>query len=255
MSARALAGFLGVLLVPATQERKRGRLEARVEVVRVVDGDTLDVRILEVPDQAKEKEAKCKACLRFQQDSRRKRGWAGVEGDTHVRLSGNLDAPEWETPGGKKAKEFLKDLIDEADEVWLDIDDRGGDCRHHKHAYRDKYCRLLAVVWVRHGKNWTELARALVEKKLADIRRDWKFPTEFDLSRPWQGAPEPAPSRDEGASRMRDPPEAPPSRAREQKPLRTRSPSAAPIIVVAGVLALGAGALVFVLRGRSREGG
>jgi micrococcal nuclease len=74
-------------------------------VLRVIDGDSLRIEL------------------------------RGLEMD--LRLLG-VDAPEWDTPGGPKAKEFVQAWVDKAGGV-IDLE-------FDRHRY-GKYGRLLAWVW------------------------------------------------------------------------------------------------------------
>lgn len=167
---------------------RRGSLEVRVSVVRVPDGDTLDVQYLEFADDRKRNELRCAPCLERQREKRT------VEGDSQIRMAGGLDAPELKTASGKWAKSHLEELLAGADEVWLDVDDLGGSCEWHGHATRDKYCRVLALVWIRKGEDWHEVGRALLlEGQKRYPTHDWlryrRYSSEFDLERPWDGEP------------------------------------------------------------------
>jgi hypothetical protein len=178
-----------VLQRPAVSAPPRpGRLEARVRLDRVTDADGLDVTILEVADPSKQEELRCRACAERHREERR------LEGETAVRLGGGIDAPELGTPGGDWATQFVTDQLAGADEIWIDLDDAGGPCQRHGHKMRDRFCRLLAQVWIRKGDRWFELSRVLLEEGMKQFpQHNWlryrNFASEFDLERPSAGDP------------------------------------------------------------------
>jgi endonuclease YncB( thermonuclease family) len=105
------------------------------EVLRVVDGDTLWVRIFLRPDQwVKEK----------------------------LRLR-DLDCPEMATPEGKAAQRFSAALLARATAVTV--------CTTKP----DKYDRYLADVFVAHAGGETYLNNALLANAHATIKRAWEF--------------------------------------------------------------------------------
>jgi endonuclease YncB( thermonuclease family) len=105
------------------------------EVLKVVDGDTLWVRIFLRPDQwVKEK----------------------------LRLR-DLDCPELDTPEGKAAQRFTAALLARATAVTV--------CTTKP----DKYDRYLADVFVAHAGSETYLNNALLANAHATIKRAWEF--------------------------------------------------------------------------------
>lgn len=123
-------------------------LEAYGTVIRVIDGDTLDVRVLAV---YKDK-------------------YLYLNGSTiRVRLA-DINAPELGTPEGEEAKQALIALV-YGRSVYLDIDDL--------HIY-DRYGRVVAVVYM--PVNTTHLLNInlwLVVNGYAEIR---DYPNEFNPS-------------------------------------------------------------------------
>lgn len=140
-------------VAPPTAAPDGASLDVRVRVIRVADGDTLDV-VIDRPTG----ELSCEGCTERQRRNR------PVEGTTQVRLAGGLDAPGRSTPEGDWAIGFLENLFRDADEIWLDIDGLGGPCKEHGHATRDHYCRLLGSLWVRKKGTWTNAGRALLDE-------------------------------------------------------------------------------------------
>ena len=123
------------------------------KVTKVVDGDTLKIRVVQVFGSYKNVRA----------------------GDEKVvRLTG-IDAPELDEAGGVKAKLFVESLCPEGTEVHLDIDDGA-------HSWRgrslDKYGRLLAAVFVKKENGLVNLNAELVRENLAAIIFD--FESEFN---------------------------------------------------------------------------
>jgi micrococcal nuclease len=107
----------------------------RAVVLKVVDGDTLWVKIFLQPDQ-----------------------WI----KTKLRLR-DLDCPEIATPEGKAAQRFTTALLARATEVTI--------CTSKP----DKYDRYLADVFVAHPGGETYLNNALLANAHATIKREWEF--------------------------------------------------------------------------------
>ncbi len=154
----------------------------------VIDGDTLDVVLTRIVDPGVHGEAACKACRAGQTRDRH------VHGDTQVRLGGGIDAPEADAPGGRETREALLALLAGADRLYLDIDDRARGCERHGHPGRDKYCRLLAKVYVRSGDAFVDVHATLLAWGRAHFPdHDWlryaDRPSEFGPPVPAGGAP------------------------------------------------------------------
>jgi endonuclease YncB( thermonuclease family) len=134
----------------------------------VVDGDTLDVFVTRIVDEPKHGEARCAACLATERAGRE------VHGDTRVRLGGGVDAPEAGKPGGDETRDFLLALFTPGETLYLDVDDDARGCPAHHHRGRDKYCRLLAHVYVRRGDDWVDVNATLVAWGRAHYpQHDW----------------------------------------------------------------------------------
>ena len=122
------------------------------KVIKVVDGDTLRIRVVRVFGSYKN---------------------VRPGDEKFVRLTG-IDAPELDEVGGIKAKLFVESLCPEGTELRFDIDDGA-------HSWRgrslDKYGRLLAVVYVKKEDGLVNLNAELVRENLAAIILD--FESEF----------------------------------------------------------------------------
>jgi endonuclease YncB( thermonuclease family) len=92
-------------------------------VVRVIDGDTLVVRL----------------------DLGRYGGGDVVEHTTTIRIAG-LYCPELGEPGGEEARDFAKSIVGGADVM----------VQTRKPNPRDAYGRVVADVWIRLGRSFAE---------------------------------------------------------------------------------------------------
>jgi endonuclease YncB( thermonuclease family)/predicted DCC family thiol-disulfide oxidoreductase YuxK len=120
---------------PAKDATKADLFTYRAEVLKVVDGDTLWVKIFLEPNRwVKEK----------------------------LRLR-DLDCPEMSTPEGKAAQRFTAALLARATAVTV--------CTTKP----DKYDRYLADVFVAHAGGETYLNNALLANAHATIKRQWEF--------------------------------------------------------------------------------
>lgn len=98
-------------------------LEASGEVSSVIDGDTIDVRIIDSDPRIKKH----------------------IE---TVRLA-DVDCPELGTLGGEDAKIYTQSILRRVHQIWLDIDDKSGDGR-------GPYGCLICVVYV-DGQNFNKM--------------------------------------------------------------------------------------------------
>lgn len=105
------------------------------EVVRVIDGDTIEVKILE------------------------SRGWPEVGRIERLRLAG-IDAFELCEARGILAKTFLDSLCPPGERVY---------CKRGKKS-RDSYGRLMVYVYLRQEGRWIDIQEELLRKGLA---RKW----------------------------------------------------------------------------------
>ncbi len=107
------------------------------EVVKVIDGDTLEVRILE------------------------SRGWPPPGKVEKLRLAG-VDAFELSEARGVLAKALVDSLCPSGTKVY---------CRLEPGKAKDPYGRILARVYLEGKEGWVELGRELLRRELA---RRWK---------------------------------------------------------------------------------
>jgi endonuclease YncB( thermonuclease family) len=111
------------------QKEKFGlNIEVKGAVTYVGDGDTIHIKLTWVD---------------------RSREGIVVGASEKVRFAG-IDAPELEDEGGSEARNLVLELCPEGSEVSLDLDDlatTGG-------LYRDRYGRLVAVIYVRKENVW-----------------------------------------------------------------------------------------------------
>ena len=157
----------------------------------VPDGDTLDVVLTRIVDEAAHGEAKCAACRAAQARDR------DVHGHTQLRLGGGIDAPEADAIGGRETREVLLALLGSGRALYLDIDDGARGCPQHAHSGRDVHCRLLAKVYVRAGETYVDVNATLVAWGQQHYpRHDWlryaSKPTEFTDGAASDTCPQPA---------------------------------------------------------------
>ncbi len=128
---------------PKTDITKTIKIDSFAELSYIVDGDTIEVRILN----------------------------GKLVGVNTIRFA-DIDAPEMSTEEGKKSKEFLASLLNSLKDknLYIDIDD--------KYTY-DKYNRIIAVVYYKDGNTLINLNKYLVEQGYAVIR---DYDNEFDPS-------------------------------------------------------------------------
>lgn len=116
-------------------------VDALAYVVRVVDGDTVLVEVVEVR-------------------SDKLRGTLGL-GERRVRLA-DVNAPELSTPEGARAKDALSGILRVGEQVYLDVDDL---------YIFDKYGRIVAVVYVRfNGTHALNVNAWLLKNGYAELR-------------------------------------------------------------------------------------
>ncbi len=105
------------------------------EVLRVIDGDTMEIRILE------------------------SHGWPEAGRVEKLRLA-RVDAFELSEARGVLAKVFMDSLCPPGERIYGRVD--GG---------RDPYGRLLAHVYLRRGEEWMDVGEELLRRRLA---RRWE---------------------------------------------------------------------------------
>jgi endonuclease YncB( thermonuclease family) len=147
----AAAFVLALTLAQYTANAYALEVDAKAIVVKVVDGDTIRVRVVQV----------CSVDLADEVGE-----YVG-----RVRLA-DINAPELDTLEGKIARNALQNLLPPGTIVYLDIDDI---------YVFDKYGRLVAVVMVVEGDRLLVVNRWLLEKGYA-VARD--YPNEFTPSMP-----------------------------------------------------------------------
>ncbi len=126
-------------------------IDAVCVVTRVIDGDTIDVRINSLSSKFSGKL---------------------VVGEKYRIRFADINAPEIDTVEGKISYRALAGLIKPGDTVYLDIDD--------KYIF-DKYGRIVAVVYIKHNEtHLLNVNKWLLEKGYATI---WDHDNEFN---PWQ---------------------------------------------------------------------
>jgi endonuclease YncB( thermonuclease family) len=131
-------GLLPLLFLPLALRGRGGTpFHFSAEVVRVIDGDTLEVRILE------------------------SRGWPAPGRVEKLRLAG-VDAFELSEARGVLAKALVDSLCPPGERIYG---------RLKPGRARDPYGRILARVYLRRGKGWVDLGEELIERKLA---RRWE---------------------------------------------------------------------------------
>jgi len=120
------------LLLPLFLFQEENRFHFSAEVIRTIDGDTMEVRILE------------------------SHGWPEVGKLEKLRLAG-IDAFELHESRGVLAKAFLDSLCPPGERIY---------CRKGRRA-RDSYGRLLAYVYLRREGRWIDVQEELLKRGLA----------------------------------------------------------------------------------------
>ncbi len=133
--------------------QKERSIDALVELLSVIDGDTINVRV--IIGQIRDNQ---------------------LIGNYTLRLA-DIDAPEISTSEGKESKVFLSSLLNNLTDnnLYLDID--------NKYIF-DRYNRIVAVVYYKDGDNLVNINKYLVEQGYAKINDyDNEFnPSEFELN-------------------------------------------------------------------------
>jgi endonuclease YncB( thermonuclease family) len=131
--------------VPETPTSEAPYHEMVASVVWVDDGDTIDVKVIELTAELDPK--------------------GEIYEDTieRIRFGGGIDAPEtWSTPpeeGGHEATEFIENLLPTWTTVYLDIDNLAGS---QDNPYRDAHGRLIAVIYVKKDGKWINVNAELL---------------------------------------------------------------------------------------------
>ena len=112
--------------------------EVIATVTRVIDSDTIDVIIDNLLIS---------------------RSGVFENADERVRFGGGIDAPETTPPepGGMEAAELVENLIPLGTTVYLDLDDEQYLNPDSQGQFRDKYDRLIAVVYAEIGDRWVNV--------------------------------------------------------------------------------------------------
>jgi len=113
--------LLFAILINATYTYSSPHIDAVCDVTKIIDGDTIDVRILYVEDRFSQK--------------------IHIGGDYRVRFA-DINAPELSTTPGVVSKEALMSLLREGMIVYIDIDDVD---------VFDKYGRIVGVVYIKYN--------------------------------------------------------------------------------------------------------
>ncbi|MEM1873855.1 MAG: thermonuclease family protein [Acidilobaceae archaeon] len=144
---RSLSLALFVLLLFVQASIAVTSFDAAAEVVRVIDGDTLEVLILESRVE-------------------------GVLANSIERVRfADINAPELGTPEGDVSKLYLESLLPRGARIYLDIDNV---------RVRDRYGRVVAVVY--HRVNDTCLLNVNAHMVRAGHATVWDHDNEFDPS-------------------------------------------------------------------------
>lgn len=123
------------------------------EVAEVIDGDTIDIIVMDV-------------------NGTKKGIWIGKE-DT-VRLAGGIDAPEFYENGYIKARDFLRSLLPQGSKIHLDLDDLAKSKTGCPYRDLTPSQRLVAVVYVRADNRWVNVnAEVLRWGRNVFPSRDW----------------------------------------------------------------------------------
>jgi endonuclease YncB( thermonuclease family) len=133
-----ILGLLPLLFLPLALRGKGGTpFHFSAEVMKVIDGDTMEVRILE------------------------SRGWP-VPGEVEkLRLAG-IDAFELSEARGVLAKVLVNSFCPPGERIY---------CRLKPGRARDPYGRILARVYLRGEGGWIDLGEELIRRELA---RRWE---------------------------------------------------------------------------------
>lgn len=146
--------------------------EVVASAVWVVDGDTIDVKVVELTTEL---------------DPRGEISEGTIE---RIRFGGGIDAPEmnWSSgnpePGAVGATELIENLLPTWTTVYLDIDNLAGS---PDRLYRDVYGRLIAVIYVKLDEQWVNVNAELLRwGQEAYPDHDWLkytyFTSEFDAN-------------------------------------------------------------------------
>ena len=111
----------------------------------VIDGDTIVVKIENILPEVNPEGGVKKGVLE------------------RVRFGGGVDAPEtWTEPpeqGAYEAKEFIENLLPVGTVVWLDLNDAQSS---DSGVYRDRFGRLVAVVYAKIEERWINVNAELL---------------------------------------------------------------------------------------------
>jgi len=138
MGKLLVLGLLPLLFLPLVLRGKGGiPFHFSAEVVKVIDGDTLEVRVLESRD------------------------WPLPGRVEKLRLA-DIDAFELSEARGVLAKALVESLCPPGERVY---------CRLKPGRAKDPYGRILVRVYLRRGGGWVDLGEELIGRKLA---RRWE---------------------------------------------------------------------------------
>lgn len=134
-------------------------LEIHYEIIAetrsVIDGDTITVTVLEIlPDVNQHANIQ-------------------VGGYERVRFGGGIDAPEFDPPedGALEAKLFVENLLPPGTTVYLDLNDAQ---ESEFGPYRDRYGRIVAVIYVKVDGRWINVNAELLRWGRIHIpNNDW----------------------------------------------------------------------------------
>ncbi|KXB02276.1 hypothetical protein AKJ44_00980, partial [candidate division MSBL1 archaeon SCGC-AAA261F17] len=93
-----------------------------------------------------------------------------------VRFGGGVDAPELhpQEPGGEEAKNLVSELCPTGMQVYLDLDDLADENPGSAGPFRDKYERLVAVIYVQKDNSWINVnAKVLKWGQQEYPNHDW----------------------------------------------------------------------------------
>ncbi|MEN2999195.1 MAG: thermonuclease family protein [Acidilobaceae archaeon] len=134
-------GWLIVVVATLLGTQVAEASEILARTTRVVDGDTIEVEIVEV----------------------RKERFKDISGARKVRFA-DVNAPELSTPEGQRSKEFLASLL-AGREVLLDVDDL---------KVTDRYGRLVAIVFLWHNETHLLNVNALLVERGYAAAQDYE---------------------------------------------------------------------------------